>query len=370
MNRKIDYLLGVPLVWLLSLRKRGQPAAAPPPRKILVIKLAAVGDTILLVPVLRSLKKTFPGAAIHWLVSPINEAIARTVPYADRITVWKNRSLFGLTDLVRQLRGERYDAVVDFEQWARGTAILSFLSNAPLRLGFDTPNQHRARLYTHTLVKNFENHEIFDFFNLLGTAFTVSRDSELQLWETGAGKIELSEKMPPQERRPNGPRVLLHPGCGSDGLPREWPLSSYAVLGHWLIKQRRARIYLSGGPEERHKTATLKKLLNGEARDLGGQLSWPAIVSLVGDMDLVISGNTGVMHVAAALKKPQIALHGPTNPVLWGPLNPKARVIQSSCPTCPSLKLGFEYHSRNQVCMKKIEIDEVKSAVSSLFEIW
>jgi ADP-heptose:LPS heptosyltransferase len=74
------------------------------------------------------------------------------------------------------------------------------------------------------------------------------------------------------------------------------------------------------------------------------------------------------MHVAAGLKKKQVVLNGPTNSQIWGPLNPNARLIQSSCPQCPCLKLGFEYHTYDGSCMKKIEIEEVKSTILSLID--
>jgi ADP-heptose:LPS heptosyltransferase len=119
-------------------------------------------------------------------------------------------------------------------------------------------------------------------------------------------------------------------------------------------------------PEETKKTADLNRLIQNVATDFGGKLSWEGTISLLNDVDLVISGNTGIMHLAAALKKPQIALHGPTSDVLWGPLNSKARAVKTPCERCPSLKLGFEYHEDPMSCMNKIEVDQVKQAVESL----
>ena len=152
------------------------------------------------------------------------------------------------------------------------------------------------------------------------------------------------------------------------GRPREWPLSCYAVIAHWLIKKYGAKIVLTAGSDEIWKSRDLVRLLNGQAWDLGGKLSWPATISLVKQMDLVLSGNTGVMHVAAALKKDQVALHGPTDPRLWGPLNPRAKILQSSCPRCPCLRLGFEYHTFDQSCMAKIDVEEVKTAIARLID--
>lgn len=367
LKRWFDFLFGVPLIWILSLFSRKSTSSIPDPKRILVVKLAAVGDTILLAPALRALREAYPNATIDWLVSPINQEIARTVDGVDHIIIWK-ASAGSIFKLTRELRKRRFDVVIDFEQWARATALVSFLTGAPVRVGFKTPGQHRDRLFTHVYEKKFLNHEVFDFLDLLSHFPGVKPDSRLELRETEEGKREKAFYFAKSNSTAGQRYVLIHPGCGADGLPREWPLANYAVVGHWLQKQFNAAVVLTSGPEEFRKTANLNKLLGGSAIDLGGKLSWSGLVSVVRSMDLVMSGNTGVMHIAAAFQKPQIALHGPTDPKLWGPLNPNAETLSSRCPLCPSLKLGFEYHHHGPNCMKQIDIEDVKNAIMRLFD--
>ncbi|MGQ0720851.1 MAG: glycosyltransferase family 9 protein [Candidatus Eiseniibacteriota bacterium] len=368
MNRRLDRLVGVPLVAALSVfaaRHRGIPSA---PARILVIKLAAAGDTVLLVPTLRALRRRFPAAHIHWLVSPVNEELARTVPYVDGWTAWDGR--FGsLAKLVAQLRDLRFDVALDFEQWARGSALLAFLSGAPVRLGFDTPGQSRAGLFTRACPKSSGRHELLEFLSVASLLAEVDLDTTLELWETEAGRAELQRATDGHDwEAERGPRIVLHPGCGTDGAPREWPLDRYAELGSWLERTRGARLFLTGGPDEVEKTDRLARALHGRALDLGGGLSWPGTISLVRRVDLVVSGNTGIMHVAAALAKPQVALHGPTNPLLWGPRNPRARVLQADLPAGPSLVLGFEYRPEDRDCMRTIRLEQVTDAVGALLD--
>lgn len=365
MNRQLDFFFGVPLVAALA-PFASKKARISEPKKILIIKLAAAGDTILLDPVLRSFRAAHPSTEIHWLVSPINATLAKMNQAVDRIVVWSN-GIKGLPALAWYLRKQRYDAVCDLEQWSRGTAVLSFLSGAPTRLGFDTPGQRRAALFTATYGKKFDKHEIDEFYGVLSLLGPLERGREFRLAVTDQAKADIGRHVP--EKRGKGPRVLIHPGCGSDGAPREWPLADYGVLAHWLMKKAGADLILSSGPEETQKTAQLNRLVGGAALDLGGKVSWQGLIALVDRVDLVISGNTGVMHVAAALGKKQVALHGPTNPILWGPLNSNAKVIQSPCAQCPCLKLGFEYHSFDSSCMSKIGIAEVKSAVGEFIDI-
>ncbi|MBI5473906.1 MAG: glycosyltransferase family 9 protein [Ignavibacteriae bacterium] len=364
LTRWFDFLLGVPLLWLISLVRLRQPAVRDF-RKILVIKLAAMGDTVLLIPVLHSLRGAHPDATIHWLMSRVNAPVARTVPYVNETIAWNGFSPMHFLTLIQQLRRERYDAVIDFEQWARGTALISFFCGAPHRVGFTTPGQFRSSLFTESVEKTFRVHELDDFYALAAKLGTLERQPTLEIFETEKGKDEIGALLSDTLQR-NKLNVLIHPGCGADGLPREWPLSKYAEVSQWLEKTFDAQIFASGGPEETQKTAGLARLTGGNVIDLGGKLSWEGVISLVRHVDLIISGNTGVMHIAAALQKKQLALHGPTNALLWGPVNPNAVVVRSSCPGCPSLRLGFEYHRRDQFCMNLIEVDEVKASLSQM----
>jgi ADP-heptose:LPS heptosyltransferase len=360
-KRRLDFAIGVPLLKTLALFHRDTTPAPAALKKILIVKLAAVGDTVLLNHALSVFKKANPSVAIHWLVSPINQTIARLCPDVDRFLVWSG-GLSSLPELVRTLRAEHYDAVCDLEQWSRGTALLAYFSGAPVRVGFDTPGQHRAALFTASYLKKFDQHEIDDFYSVLSLLAPVPRDRNLTMAAPARGDELLEAAGFANIVRSKKIKVLIHPGCGADGLPREWPLSSYAVLVHWLLKTWNAEIVLTSGPEEKLKTARLNKLMGGVATDAGGRLSWTELIALVDRMDLVISGNTGVMHIAAALKKRQIALHGPTNPLFWGPLNDNALVVSSPCPQCPCLKLGFEYHALDQSCMALIDVGTVKQA--------
>jgi ADP-heptose:LPS heptosyltransferase len=74
------------------------------------------------------------------------------------------------------------------------------------------------------------------------------------------------------------------------------------------------------------------------------------------------------MHVAAALGRPQVALHGPTDPAKWGPLNPAAVVVRSTCPGCPSQDMGWEYHRTDGFCMEQVGVDPVHAAARALLD--
>lgn len=366
MKRFVDFLIGVPLITFLSIFRRRKAVSGGEAKKILIIKLAAAGDTVLLMPVIHSIKKTFPNVEIDWLVSKINIQLARRSSDVRKIFNLKNISIINLLTIIRELRKESYDICIDFEQWSRGSALIGFLSGAKVVYGFDTPGQCRSSLFTKSVKKTFDQHEINEFFNLAETVGKLMPYEIPTLKESKEGDKELFDLLSNKEKKSKW--VLFHPGCGADGTPREWPLEEYAILGNWLKINFKVDLFISGGPDEVQKAGTLLKLLNQQAINMAGNLSWEGTLSLLSKMDLIISGNTGVMHIAAALNKNQIALHGPTNPILWGPLNSNAHVIQTSCPKCPCLKLGYEYHALDQSCMKQIPLDRVKQEILTIFD--
>lgn len=361
MKRQLDYFFGIPLLQLLARLPFIQTSrvAAPKTSKVLIIKLAAFGDAVVLVPALRALRAALPDAQIDWLDTPVNHAMAARVPYVNQTRTLKSFHPLALWTLARQLRAERYDAVIDLEQWSRGSALLAWYTGAPIRLGFEVKGQHRRAGFTHTLLKRFQQHERDDFWDLISMMTPLSGVRDLEMWETPAG-IKEAESLAP-EFSAGGTIVILHPGCGHDGLPREWPLSFYAHVAKGLAAKRPIRCIITGGRDDAAKAAALAAHLPG-SECLAGRLSWDATISLIRRATLVISGNTGVMHIAAAWNIPQIALHGPTDVRLWGPINPNATVISSRCPECPCLKLGFEYHTRNGSCMAQITEAEVLDA--------
>src|SRR5205814_2115388 len=113
------------------------------------------------------------------------------------------------------------------------------------------PGQFRAGLYTRSHRKQPEAHELYEFHEAVGKLGPIARETELELWQTAEGRQQADELAPAILKKKDKRWILIHPGCGADGLPREWPLANYAVLGHWLVKERNAALVLTGGPEER-----------------------------------------------------------------------------------------------------------------------
>jgi ADP-heptose:LPS heptosyltransferase len=341
-------------------------------KKILVVKLAALGDTILLIPTLRFLRQRFPHAEVVMLGTSINAALVKLFPqYVDRFIFLEVRKalinpVYSFSRL-RLLRSEQFDIAFDFEQWTHVTPIILGLARTPLRVGFMTKAPLRHLLYTHFYERDYNKHECENFLSVLMLLGIHETAPQLELPVDLHLVTDVKQKLAEYGWKQGQHIIIVHPGCGAHGFPREWPLSSYKKLCSRLIGQYNAFIVVSGSPNEQHLTTELAGSFPQNSCAWNDS-SLERFIALVSISRLSISGNNGAMHLFAALKIPQIALHGPTNKNKWGPINPNAIVIESTCPGCPCLDLGFEYHRTDGFCMAQILVDEVYAAAIRILD--
>ncbi|HVN49106.1 MAG TPA: glycosyltransferase family 9 protein [Bacteroidota bacterium] len=369
----LDIIAGTLIVLFLKIVLRRKSAAPPEHlQKILVIKLAALGDTILLIPSLRALREKHPSSTIWMIGTSINEELISMFPqYVNRFISFKIgetlRNPFYFFQFIRKLRKQQFDVVIDFEQWSFITAIISSLAGTCCTIGFKIPGKWRHILYHQALMRQPEKHEAESMACLLSPLGIESVSTQLELPVHDA-TVEIVKRILLQtgwtERQQ---LVVVHPGCGAHGFPREWPLESYRSLCSRLQREFHPFFVFTGSASEERLTTSLVQSFSQQSM-VWNEPGLEKLIALLSLAHLVVSGNNGVMHLAAALHKPQIALHGPTNPRKWGPLNSRAMIIQSSCPECPCLDLGFEYHRIDGFCMEQISVEEVFQAAKNNLE--
>lgn len=366
----IDYYIGIPLVWLLSFFIGGQKSAdlrTLQPKRILVVKLVALGDAVLLVPSLRALRKHFPDAEIIFLGTSLTENIIKQFPeYVDKIisldVVRLGKSPAYVLDMISMLRSLNFDVVIDFEQWTRLTPLLIAFANIPIRIGFKTVGQYHHYLYTHAIERTPNRHEAESLLSLVELFTQQSSSNELELKVNQTKREGVKEWLRSKGWSEEKKVVIIHPACGTHGFPREWSPKNYCGVIEKLSCGEKLFFIITGTSSEIKVMNEVCEFNNPTFQHSTLQYSiedGEEYIALLSIANLFISGNTGAMHLAAALKVPQVALHGPTNANIWGPVNPKAIVIKSSCPECPCLDLGFEYHRTDGYCMEQIRIEEV-----------
>jgi ADP-heptose:LPS heptosyltransferase len=378
--RFFDRYFGIPLVLFLALftrRKRRIPIENI--RNILFIKLAAIGDAILLIPTLRKIKSSFPDAKLTFMCSDVNRAIVEKIPYVDEIINCEVYSFLkqpiNFLRFIKSLRRVKYDIVIDAGQWERINSLIVIFTKRAYSIGFKTAGQWKHVVNDAVVEHSKTKHELENFMDLLVPLGLVPIDGNYNFDD-----LQLEFFLKPEHREfrdkyyhehgLDGKTVIcFHPGCGVNGKPREWDVNNYIALGKRLAEyDKNIRILITGTKFERHFADSIHAALPDITINTSGECSLEQSAALVEKAKIMICSNTGILHVSACVGTPTIGLHGPTNPAKWGAYNKNAVTIQSDKFCSPCLYLGHDYGCKNPTCMLHITIDEVYMAVRKILK--
>ena len=353
-------------------------AAEPRPRRVLAIKLWGLGNLVMIAPVLDALRRAAPGVEIDFLTLEANRALLARSASVDRVVGFEVRSYAALAhslwSALRTLRARRYDLVLDFEQFAKLSAILAYASGAPRRIGFDTDGQRRGGLFTTRVAYADGEHMRQIFLRLLRPlgiepslrppSFAIEPGERARVADLlAAGGVG----------RERFPLVGIHVGSGpsSTGVPlKRWPVESFAALADALVERHRAAVVFTGqGEEERELVREALRRMRQPAIDACEQLGLGGLLALLEACHFVVSNDTSVMHLAAAVGTPVAALFGPTSPQQYGPWNPGDLVFWQGLHCSPCLT---NYNQKvslcpDPVCIRGIAPAQVLEAIEKRF---
>ncbi|MEI8217629.1 MAG: glycosyltransferase family 9 protein [Elusimicrobiota bacterium] len=366
-SRFIDRYVGILLCFAFrGVKKKHRPVPGTQWKQILLIKFSLVGDTILLIPAIRAVRAAYPGAKITFVCSEINAEIIRSCPYVDAVIVSDLPSLFNPFYLFRFLRGinrRRYDVVVDFEQWFRFSALITFFIDAATKAGFKTAGQFRHWLFDIFVEHDEAHHEIACYADLLSALGISCADTALE-WRTppeasaSAQKKLLSAGIGAGEKY-----MVIHPGS-SHWVQKQWPEHRYAMLCNALVAMDDKKIILTGSSGEKALVRAVLSDVHDGSRvvSLAGELSLFELGAVLSNADVLVCGNTGVMHLACAVGTRILLINGPVSVEKWGPQGSGHRVVQARTECAPCVYLGFEYRCRKRTCMESIAVEDVIDA--------
>lgn len=349
-----DRYVGIPAVVCLGSlrRKRTLPAKI---ETIGLVRTGAIGDTVLLSAVIADLRCALPNAKLVFFCNEVNFEMACMLAGVDRVIQVPFRNLAaGVTEL----RSGRVDVMVDFGQWSRTEALLTLFSKARFKIGFRTRGQHRHAGYDLAVEHSSAVHELENYRRLIRVLGVETRNLP-------------SLRAPEEEASASRAYAVCHlwPG-GSGSELKRWPTERWVRLigefASWGWE-----VVLTGAPSDRASNDGVMQMLQPSTRRLvrdaaGSSLKQTA--TILAKSRVVVSVNTGVMHLAAALGVPLVALHGPTSSKRWGPISDKAIVVDSPAPGCGYLNLGWEYPPRPPQCMECIGYEMVRDACRELVE--
>ena len=334
------------------------------PKKILFIQLSALGDTILAIPTVRAIRQYFPQAEITFLASPTNLTYLQHCPYIDRQIEFR----YPLHQMIRRIRKDRFDCVIDLEHWSRFSAILAYTTGALHLMGFNAAHQYRHYLFSDIVQHIPGKHEVLNFLSIAQLMGCDTEDISLAVWIDETEREWCRNLLAQEHIIPSDMLIVLHPEAGRRGEPRRrWLLDHYVELIDTLTVRYDAQIVLTGAPDEVGVTEWIVERTKCKVVNLSGKTKVNQLAAVFDRADLVISGNCGPMHLAAATGTPVIAIHGPTNSDQWGPWSEKSTCLEATLPCSPCLNLGFEYACQalpngTSPCMQTIPVSDVLKA--------
>jgi heptosyltransferase-1 len=349
------------------------------PKKVLIVRLSAMGDIIHATPAVAALRAALPSLAIGWLVEErwvellCTNAAARSGaltparPLADQVhTVntkrWR-KSLFSAATrqsffaAVAALKQERYDATIDFQGLLR-SAIFARLSQAPVRYGFSHPRESATRWFYTSTVTAQGAHVIEQNLSLAEALANMP----LKLAPAQFPRDEEAERKIENElaARRIIKFAILNPGAGWGA--KQWPANRYGEVAKQLFASGMMTPLINFGPGEENLAHEVEAASQGVATSIS--LSLSELIALTRRASLFIGGDTGPMHLAAALNIPVVAIFGPTDPARNGPFGTRSIVLRS-----PASVTNHSRHGAPEVGLLQITSQQVASAARELLEV-
>jgi len=352
LERLVDRYVGIPLLFLLGAarRRRRMPTA---PKRIGVIQPTAIGDMFLITGLLLHLRSCWPDAEFHLFHGPTNAAAVALMP----VSVVPHCCVFKRPwQVLGELRSAKLDLLINCAPWTRLTAIVTTLSGARATLGFRSPGQHIHYGYDKAVYYSPNRHEVENHRALAQCCGPLDRYRLAVSVENSPHLINL----------PLNKTVLFHMFAGgSRARQKSWPAASWAALANRLAKAGWVVGFTGSSTDVsavQHVIAEAQ-LPMAHGICLAGRLSLPQLAYVLQRVPLLVTIDTGIAHLAAAVNGAVIGLHGPTRFERWGACNERATGLNATHPGAGYINYGFERYSRGDEIMASLSVDEVYFAV-------
>jgi len=331
--------------------------------KVLILKPSSLGDVVQALPVLRLIKCQRPNSQVYWWVdsnlAPLLDGdpdLAGVIQFHRR--KWAGRAnLLRLWQDLRWVRGQSFDWVIDLQCLARSGAF-AWLARGKLTVGLDEPREGARGFYDRVARRaSFHTHAVDWYLEVLRLLnVPVHQDFDwLPIRQQVAEGIR--HKWPIDERQ----WIILQPGAR--WLNKRWPTDHFRKLMEQVAATYpKLGFAVLGGAYDRPLAQAILTQAKVPALDLTGQLSLPEMVEWIRVCRLMVTNDTGRMHVAAALRKPVVGLFGPTEPARTGPYGQQAEVLRSSLPCVPCMR-DTCYRSVQFECLQSLLPEYVAQAV-------
>jgi len=336
---------------------------------ILIVKLSAIGDVIHTLPALNAIRKHYPHASITWLVEEDAALLVQEHKALDRVLVSKRKrwlkalrsssflnTINEIYGFIKALRDTRYDMILDFQALLK-SGILIAIARGRRKIGFGKGLEHMEHSYIFLNERipavGMEIHALSRGMMLLHAVGIPTNEVEYKLPVSDHDRKEIDELM--ELHGINGVKSLIAINPVAKWETKLWPNKKFAELADMLIDQYDMKIVFTGGIKDYSIIQSITSSMKGRAINFAAKTTLTELAALYEKAALVISTDTGPMHLAAAMGTPVVALFGPTAPWRTGPYGPGHHVIKAELECSPCFKRRCETTD----CMYQISVMQV-----------
>lgn len=345
-------------------------------KKILVLRYRFIGDTILTVPFLRNLRYAEPDAWIAWMVTPGSAEVVAGIPYVDELIYWDpvtihadsrgtHKTLGHKIEFIKGLRASKFDKVYVLKR-SLGSAVMAFLTGAGERVGFAT--EGRSFLLTRRVPYRHDQHEVQNFLDVLRADGVPVVDDHLEAWLTAKEEQFAENFFRDSGVGTDETLIGIHPFAANP--PRAWHLDNFIELANRLQSEMKCRTVFFGGPRDGEAIAQLMREVHPTPIVAIGGTTIRQSMALLKRLKFLVCNDSGIMHLAASLQVPLVALFGPQSPVKFGPWGEKCTVVHSLFPCSPCRQKFFSECKPSPrgkpECLESISVEQVFRALMNL----
>ncbi|MBL7157120.1 MAG: lipopolysaccharide heptosyltransferase II [Candidatus Omnitrophica bacterium] len=334
-------------------------------KRILIVEVNWLGDVLFSTPFIRAVREKFKNAHITCMIAPRTKEILEHNPRIDELIIYDekgtHKSLLGKWRLVSQLRKKEFDlAVLLHRSFTR--AFMTYLAGIKERAGYRT--KKRGSLLTHPVEAPWEPlHKVEYFLKIAKSLGCNISNKDYEFFITGNEREYIEKELSKTAVEKEDFLVVINPG--GNWAPKRWDEENFASISDILISKYKVKVVASGAEKDIERTTRIKKRMKENLITFAGKTNLKQLGALLERANVVISSDSGPMHIAVTMKSNVIALFGPTSPRLTGPYgNGSYRVIQKNVECeIPCYDLACD----NYRCMKAITVDDVLEVFDHLY---
>lgn len=330
---------------------------ALPVRRILIVKPSSLGDIIQALPVAGILRRQFPSSSVWWLANSNYTDLLRLVPSIDKIIPFERerwRYLRGLIKFFRNIRKLNFDMVLDPQGLFR-SGFITWISGAPLRIGFGRAREFADLFYNKRIYTDRQHAQERYLALVEDVSGALYEETELDIpigvrnWADSIyGNAEVC--------------IVINPG--SRWATKRWYSNRYAELIDRLNSRYDAKIILIGDRDDIAIANDIKNQISDSIVDLTSKTTLVELTAILNRCDVLVTNDSGPMHLADFLGKPIVAIFGPTDPGKTGPIGQRNRIIKASVSCSPC----FKKNCKELLCMDGIGVQDVLLAVEEVLQ--